>query len=187
MERQCSDSTCRPELQHIWHPASLTWRLRGSTLGTSTCTRRMKMAKLTITRGLPASGKSTWAEAQRLADPTNTRVVTLDDIRAAIGSSFEQGDEPLAQGIRDYTIRKYLEKGYHVISADTNLPERVVGHLRKLAVQAETAEVGIPVEIKDFRDVPLETCLERNNDRHARGDFKVPNEAIVSMYERFIK
>lgn len=139
-------------------------------------------AKLTITRGLPASGKSTWAEEQRKADPENVRVVTLDDIRAAIGSSFEQGDEPIAQGIRDYTIRRYLEKGYHVISADTNLPERTVRKLSDIAWN-----LNLHTEIQDFRDVPVELCLARNTTRHTLGDFKVPHEAIESMYDRFIK
>lgn len=147
-------------------------------------------AKLTITRGLPACGKSTWAEEQRAADPDNVRVVTLDDIRAAIGSRFEQGDEYIAQGIRDYTIREYLKKGYHVISADTNLPERT---LRNVASQALTRDVKgdftpiAEVEVKDFRDVPLETCLARNTLRHTLGDFKVPHEAIISMHERYIR
>jgi hypothetical protein len=153
------------------------------------------LAKLTITRGLPASGKSTWAEQQRAADPDNVRVVTLDDIRAAIGSRFEQGDEPIAQSIRDFTIRRYLEKGYHVISADTNLPERVVTHLHELAedvvlharMNKGVEMPEIPVSIKDFRNVPLEVCLARNTTRHTMGDFKVPHEAIISMHDRFIK
>jgi predicted kinase len=145
------------------------------------------MAKLTITRGLPASGKSTWAEEVRSADPDAVRVVTMDDIRVAIGSRFDQGDESIVQSIRDFTIRRYLEKGYHVISADTNLPEKVVRNLRKLAVQSETWDKGIPVEIKDFRDVSLEICLERNLERWYSGDRKVPDEAIISMHDRFVK
>lgn len=147
-------------------------------------------AKLTITRGLPASGKSTWAEEQRRADPEGVRVVTLDDIRAAIGSSFEQGDEPIAQGIRDYTIRRYLEKGYHVISADTNLPERTVTRMKAICAQVDGPVLSgewVVLEIKDFRDVPLEVCLARNTTRQVLGDYKVPHEAIESMHERFIK
>lgn len=143
-------------------------------------------AKLTITRGLPASGKSTWAEQVRSADPENVRVVTMDDIRDAIGSSFEQGDESIVRSIRDFTIRKYLEKGYHVISADTNLPERVVRHISDLAVYGDALTRDgdyTEIEIKDFRDVPLEVCLERNSAR----DRVVPEEAIRSMHSRFIQ
>lgn len=148
------------------------------------------MATLTITRGLPASGKSTWAEEQRKADPDNVRVITMDDIRVAIGSRFDQGDEPIVQSIRDFVIRRYLEKGYHVISADTNLPQRVVTHLAKLACRESVDGILTPiasVKFKDFRDVSLETCLARNTTRHIMGDDKVPHEAIISMYERFIK
>lgn len=143
--------------------------------------------RLTITRGLPASGKSTWAEERRKAAPDYVRVVTMDDIRVAIGSSFEQGDEPIVQAIRDFTIRRYLEKGYHVISADTNLPERVVRHLTEIATIVSDSNPWVPVEIQDFRDVDLNTCLARNLVRHVMGDTKVPHEAIISMHERFIK
>lgn len=115
----------------------------------------------------------------------------MDDIRSAIGAVFDDGDEPIVQSIRDYTIRRYLERGYHVISADTNLPERVVKRLRKLAeLAAEDADKPyseIEVVEQDFRNVSLTVCLARNHDRHARGDFKVPQEAIESMYSRFIK
>ena len=151
------------------------------------------MAKLTITRGLPASGKSTWAEEVRSADPDAVRVVTMDDIRVAIGSRFDQGDESIVQSIRDFTIERYLEKGYHVISADTNLPDRVVNRLVQIAERSVDEGVRrcryltVPVEIKDFRDVPLEICLERNLERWYSGDRKVPDEAIISMHDRFVK
>lgn len=112
----------------------------------------------------------------------------MDDIRVAIGSRFGDGDEPIVQAIRDFTIRKYLERGYHVISADTNLPERVVTNLRKIAEGvAVIKDIEVPVEIEDFRHVSLETCLARNTVRHTYGDVKVPHEAIESMHKRFIK
>ena len=50
------------------------------------------MAKLIILRGLPASGKSTWARSW-CEDPANTWphcVISLDDIRLMIAGVFRQ-------------------------------------------------------------------------------------------------
>lgn len=144
--------------------------------------------KLIITRGLPASGKSTWAAhfATRSENYDTTRVVTLDDIRTAIDARFQDGDEGVAQGVRDFTIRGYLEKGYTVISADTNLNPKAVERLIEKALRSNLPE-PLVIEYVDFTHVSLEECLRRNAARWARGDCKVPDSAIVDMYNRFVK
>jgi predicted kinase len=139
------------------------------------------VAKLTITVGLPASGKSTWAEEERAADPHRVRVITRDDIRLAVGSVYEDGDEGVVMAVRDTAIRGYLRKGYHVICADTNLDSQTKRYLRSIA-DKESAEFAL----KDFTHVPLEVCLARNTTRHVLGDFKVPHEAIENMHSKFI-
>ena len=138
-------------------------------------------AKLTITVGLPASGKSTWAETVRVNNPDGVRVVCRDDIREFLHANFEQGDERVVVAVRDTAIRGFLDKGYHVVSADTNLDAKTRKRLRSIADYA-----GADFEIQDFRDVPLEVCLTRNTERHERGDLKVPNTAIVDMHSRFV-
>lgn len=142
--------------------------------------------KLIITRGLPGSGKSTWADiyATRSENYDTTRIVTMDDIRKAIGAQFAAGDESIVQSVRDFTIRQYLARGYTVISADTNLNPRTLQHIKDLAFQVMP---DIPVEIQDFTDVPLDTCLERNRRRWAMGDCKVPDAAIIEMHDKFLK
>lgn len=148
--------------------------------------------KLIITRGLPASGKSTWASAyaeEAAQRDEAVRIVTMDDIRTAIGAIFAAGDEPIVHSIRDYAIRRYLERGYTVISADTNLHPKTFKHVEGLAhnlfPNGET--VSAEVEVQDFTDVPLDLCLFRNGIRWTHGDKKVPDEAIVSMHEKYIK
>jgi predicted kinase len=152
----------------------------------------MATGKLIITRGLPGSGKSTWAlyYATRSENYDTTRIVTMDDIRAAIDARFAAGDEYIVQSIRDFTIRAYLKRGYTVISADTNLNEHTFNQVKRQAALASEdldLEFDLPVEIKDFTDVDLGTCLRRNQDRWFRGDHKVPDQAIIDMWQKYIK
>lgn len=137
---------------------------------------------LTITVGLPGSGKSTWGEQMRQQYPDRVRIVNRDDIRAANGTRFEDGDEQYVAQVRDYMIDRLLVLGYDVICTDTNLSPKVRRRLSQIAKtrKAECSETS-------FLHVPLATCLERNDARWAAGDTKVPNSAIIHMYEEFVK
>jgi predicted kinase len=146
-------------------------------------------AKLIITRGLPACGKSTFAEDFRVSYEAlglPCRVVTMDDIRTAIGAKFDDGDESIVQSVRDYTIREYLKKGYTVISADTNLAPHTFARIHGIAEWLCSEGTQVEIDVFDMTDVPLDVCLERNNQRWVRGDCKVPNQAIVKMHEKYL-
>ena len=144
--------------------------------------RTKRRGTLTITIGLPASGKSTWAESVRKDYPDRVRIVNRDDIRASNGTRFEDGDEQYVAQVRDFMIDRLLVLGYDVICSDTNLSPKVRRRLAQIAKRrkAEVIETS-------FLDVPLETCLERNALRHWQGDDKVPDSAIIRMYEQFVQ
>ncbi|MDP4688588.1 MAG: AAA family ATPase [Pontimonas sp.] len=144
--------------------------------------RQKRRGTLTLTVGLPGSGKSTWGEEMRQAYPDRIRIVNRDDIRAANGTRFEDGDEQYVAQVRDFMIDHLLVLGYDVICTDTNLSPKVRRRLAQIAKRrkAEVIETS-------FLHVPLETCLERNDIRHWEGDDKVPNSAIIKMYEQFVQ
>lgn len=137
---------------------------------------------LTITIGLPGSGKSTWGEKMRQAYPERVRIVNRDDIRASNGTRFEDGDEDYVAQIRDYMIDRLLNLGYDVICTDTNLSPKVRRRLSQIAKhrKAECVETS-------FMHVPLEECLRRNKIRWQNGDRKVPDAAIIRMHAQFIE
>lgn len=119
---------------------------------------------LTMTRGLQGSGKSTWAAAQKL-DALNTGkklvVVTKDDIREEMAiKDWNYDKEKEVVRKRDFLIAQALNKGLDVISADTNLAPKHEAQLRALAKRYKTEFV-----IKDFTDVPLTICIERDAKR----------------------
>lgn len=137
--------------------------------------RQKCRGSLTVTIGLPASGKSTWANLMRDQYPDRIRIVNRDDIRAATGARFEDGDEGWVSLVRDYTIDQLLLRGYDVICSDTNINQKVRRHLAGIAKhrKADHNEVVFPTTVA--------VCIERNDARWAAGDCKVPNEAIHRM------
>jgi predicted kinase len=145
------------------------------------------MATLIITRGLPASGKTTKARQWVAVDPVRRARVNCDDIRAQLHdaayvkqSDDTAGTERTVQAVRDATITALLKRGIDVVSDDTNLPTRTARDLRRLAMLA-----GADFEVWDLADVPYEECVRRNNAREGRA--RVPDAAMLDMYKRFVK
>lgn len=145
------------------------------------------MPTLFVTRGLPASGKTTRACAWVAEDPERRARVNRDKLRDMCHASAfvaEDADTPGTEraivAARDAAVKALLERGLDVVVDDTNLPSRSVRDLRRLAVLA-----GADFEVWDMTDVPLAECLRRNalRDGHAR----VPDKRIVEMWQRYVK
>ena len=74
------------------------------------------MPKVTICRGLPASGKSTWAKKQDAVR------INKDDLRDMLDNGKWSGKrEKLVLDTRDSIMVKALRQGRNVIIDDTNL------------------------------------------------------------------
>jgi len=134
------------------------------------------MTTLTITRGLPGSGKTTWARQQ----PGAVRV-NRDDLRrmlhgGPIGLGWAEKQVTVAQRAQ---IDALLREGVNVICDDTNLRGRVVRELAEVAYGA-----GATVVIQDFTDVPLEECIAR--DALRQGDSQVGEDVIRGMHQRYL-
>lgn len=144
----------------------------------------MHTAKLTLTRGLPASGKSTWAQQQVDANPDTTVRVNRDDIRTELfGWEYHNGGlnhraEKIVTLLERYRVEEALRDGKHVISDNTYLR---VGAIQSMVDLAKTLEV--PVEIVMF-DVSLEECKRRNAARGTAGGREVPEHVMESMAEK---
>jgi predicted kinase len=132
--------------------------------------------KVIVLRGLPASGKSTWAKDFVDRNPNWMRI-NKDDMRAMLhNSKWSKNNERQVLLLRDSIIEMALTSGYSVVVDDTNFASH---HITAIQSIADFAEADF--EVKDF-DVPLAECLERNSQRMPR----VPDHVIYDMYDRYV-
>ena len=135
--------------------------------------------KMIITRGLPGSGKSTWADEQVSADKSgNTVRVNRDTLRIMLNCDrHSRRAEKLVANARDALIRTSLSTGRDVIVDDTNLVPSTVDRLKLIA-----DELGANFEVKDFTDVSVQVCIERDLHRTR----SVGSKVIMRMYRDFL-
>lgn len=143
------------------------------------------MTKLIITRGLPASGKTTWARAWVDEDPEHRIRVNRDDLRSMAhagryiaADAGQVGTESAIVAMQHAAVSALLLRGVDVVVDDTNLPSRAVRGLRNLATIANSE-----FEIVDLTNVSLEVCLQRNEER----GLLVPAAVIHDMWSKYVK
>lgn len=139
------------------------------------------MAKLILTRGVPASGKTTWAKAWLAESPETRLRANRDDIRAMLG--FEGIGTPEQERNVTEIQKKIVEQasslGYDVVLDDTNLRAKFVKDWLKIA-----GRLGMQVEFKDFQ-VSYNEALIRDYKRHDAGERYVGEAVIKGIFERF--
>lgn len=135
----------------------------------------MTTARLTLTIGLPGSGKSYWADAQVAADP-NVVIVERDRIREELtGDRRNMTQEGRVTAVAKQRALRALCDDRHVIVSDTNL---VAKYRREWADMAHTMRAHY--DERSFLDVPFSVCVERNA---ARPD-PVPFEVMEKFRQR---
>lgn len=140
------------------------------------------MLELVINRGVPGSGKSTYARNWVFdGTPRNRRArVNRDDIRMQLyGVEFGVPiEETVVTAVQHGMIRAMLGSGVSVIVDDCNISPKYVTTFTKIG-----NEFGADVSV-NFVDVSLGTALERNRMRKEQGGRFVPEKVIVDMYNR---
>ena len=131
------------------------------------------MSKIILTRGLPASGKSTWTKEFVRFNPNTVRV-SRDDLRAQMypGADYRDIDEDLITEAETALVRAALRQGKTVVVDAMHLQQRYINRWQRL---------GYPVEIVEFHTDEA-TLLVRNINR----DNRVPNHVIVDNYKKFV-
>lgn len=138
------------------------------------------MPKIILTKGLPASGKSTWAKAWVKEDPVNRKRVCRDDLRLMFHDV--RFDSKLEQCITMTTfslIKEFIEYGYSIVVDETNLNLKYkIEEAIDTQLENANAKEDYTIEWKDFTDVPMKTCIQRDKERaHSVG-----SKVIKRMY-----
>lgn len=139
------------------------------------------MATLTLLRGLPGSGKSTWAREH--ADG-NTVIVSLDGLREMMAGGRRAWHETMNPRMSRLLARQALTLIDNLLAENVNVisdsqhvnPEYCVEELR-IAGRHDAR-----VETVTF-DMPLDMLLERNRTR-LEAD-RVPEDYLCSQYAKW--
>ncbi|MEU6076158.1 AAA family ATPase [Micromonospora sp. NPDC047074] len=136
------------------------------------------MARLIATRGLPASGKTTFA---RTLQPSVVRV-NRDDLRRMLHGErlFTQWAEWQVTVVQRAQVEALLRARADVCVDDTNLRSRTLRDWADLA-----ARHGAEFEVHDFTDVPLAECLRRDAARPEAD--RVGEAWIRRLHERYLE
>ena len=139
------------------------------------------MVKIIFCKGLPASGKSTWA-SQYCKDNINFIRLNKDDLREELQELNKQDtwNRDFEKLILDTQREKgisLLKSGKSIIIDDTNFSNIHWEYWNNIA-----EKMGISIELKYF-DTPVDECVDRDKHREK----SVGEDVIRSMYKKYVK
>lgn len=150
------------------------------------------MSYIILTRGIPGSGKSTWAK-EMVEDSFGTIVrLNRDDMRESIFGEhgvLDQDREKMITQITEFAARKAIAAGKDVIIDAMNLDARYL---------KAWGRFGVPVLFQDF-PTPVGECIARDNERERnvgirviskivkrfkiQGDGTLPPQPIINVHD----
>jgi predicted kinase len=139
--------------------------------------------RLLITRGLPASGKSTLARAWVAEEPATRTRVNRDDLRALLFNGagvLEPEQENAVTRVQRTMVRTMLHQGRSVIVDDTNLRLKFAREWAQLALEAK-----VVFEVVDVL-TDVDECVRRDTARGAAGERAVGEAVIRDIAKRFM-
>lgn len=144
--------------------------------------KEYSMNKLIICRGLPASGKTTWAKEWAMRNPEHRVRINQDDIRIMLGKYWVPTREPIVSTIQQEAIVAAMNFGVDIVIDNTNLNRKVVDAYIQVAEKFKYT-----VEYEDFFNISIGECLRRNVIRNASlpKDLQLDDTVIIGMYERY--
>lgn len=137
------------------------------------------MAELLMLKGLPGSGKSTYAKSLK-----GYKRVNMDDLRRMLDDGkWSKANEKVMQEIRSNIISDCLHRGHNVVVDDTNFHPKHLIEMQAIAKQVRQVE-GTNCYVKEhFVDTPLKKCIEQDLKR----EHSVGKDVIMRMYNQYLK
>jgi len=134
--------------------------------------------KIIILKGLPASGKSTYAKNLIAENPNTYKRINKDDLRAMLDNShWSKSNETFVLRMRDFAIRQALQDWLTPIIDDTNLHPKHTETIKNIA-----KEFNVECEVIEF-NTPVFECIERDLKRAN----PVGGKVILNMFNQFVR
>lgn len=128
-----------------------------------------EIKKIILTRGIPGSGKSTWAKAWVTEDPEHRIRLNWDDMRNMMGPYWVPSREPINKHMlwAGLNMAAYCTRPYDVVIDNMNLNskdwkqyEDWINNYNQ-SLNSEETNTQYVLEFKDFF-IPLEECIRRD-------------------------
>jgi predicted kinase len=128
--------------------------------------------KIILTRGLPASGKSTWAK-KWVAEAENYRVrINFDDIRNMMGPYnhdfwSHKGKKKILMDMFRSFVNNAMLYSFDIVIDNMNLSDTAVNQVKELVntFNRNCEDTHYDIEFKDFLDISVDECIERDSLR----------------------
>lgn len=128
--------------------------------------------KLILTRGIPGSGKSTWAKAWVAEDPEHRIRLNWDDMRNMLGPYWVPSREPINKAMLWNAVNTaaYCTTPYDIVIDNMNLNPKGWEEFKNwITTYNESSHaIGIEAEyVLEFKDffTPVEECIRRDATR----------------------
>jgi predicted kinase len=139
------------------------------------------MKKIIILKGIPASGKSTYAKKLVSENPGMYKRINRDSLRDMLDNGhFSKGNEKFIKRTRDFLIREALVHGKHVIVDDTNLDPSNLERIQQIAKEYRE-ETGHHVKVEEkIMEIDVNEAILRDSKR----ENPVGREVILKMHKQ---
>lgn len=142
----------------------------------------METKKIILCRGIQGSGKTTWAKQWVLEDPEHRVRFNNDDIRNMLGKYWVPNREHIVKVIKDEFLRESMINNYDIVIDNMNLNDRELCYYNDLIDEYNRYhKPAYEIEFKDFFNIPLQDCIERDSKRPN----PIGEEVIKKTYEKY--